>query len=178
MREQFCLTVCWRSWQHDTDFRGCEVGLWLPFFEIKSNQHKFWQSKPPRQMKIFNSTKKKFFFSVTVPRVNQSYNFKGTCNLSRNLCNHVNFVFVVTTCSSVKFRRIRIPVDPSSPSSTRSPSKSTFQFTDWTVKPTLTVRLVTHIVNFTARRAWKNQLRGLRQDCRTPWTDKVIRSCF
>ena len=26
-REQFCLTVCWRSWQHDTDFRGCEVGL-------------------------------------------------------------------------------------------------------------------------------------------------------
>ena len=52
-REHFYLMVCWRSWQHDTDFRGCEVGLWLPFFEIKSNQHKFWQSKPPRQMKIF-----------------------------------------------------------------------------------------------------------------------------
>ena len=52
-REQFCLTVCWRSWQHDTDFRGCEVGLWLPFFEIKSNQHRFWQSKPPRHIKIF-----------------------------------------------------------------------------------------------------------------------------
>ena len=42
------------------------------------------------------------FLSVTVSRLNQSYNFKGTCNLSRNLCNHVNFVFVVTTCSSVE----------------------------------------------------------------------------
>ena len=53
VKEQFCLTVCWRSWQHDTDFRGCEVELWPPIFEIKSIQHKFWQCKPPRQMKIF-----------------------------------------------------------------------------------------------------------------------------
>ena len=67
IRKQFYLMVCWRSWQHDTDFGGCEVGLLLSFFEIKSNQHKFWQSKPPRQMKIFNfgeeKKKKKIFFS-------------------------------------------------------------------------------------------------------------------
>ena len=105
-KENFCLMVCWRSWQHDTDFRGCEVNLWLPFFQksIQINTN-FDKASPQGKWKFFNSTN---FLSVTVPRVNQSYNFKGTCNLSRNLCNHVNFVFIITTCSFRQLHWIRV----------------------------------------------------------------------
>ena len=80
---QFYLMVCWRSWQHDTDFRGCEVGLWLQFFRksIQINTN-FDKASPQGKWKIFNSTN---LLSVTVPRVNQSYNFNWACNLSQIL---------------------------------------------------------------------------------------------
>ena len=52
-KKQFCLMVCWRSWQHDTDFRGYEVGLWFPFSEIKSNQHKFLTKQAPKANENF-----------------------------------------------------------------------------------------------------------------------------
>ena len=55
IRGQFCLMVCWRSWQHDTYFRGCEVGLWLSISEIKSNQHKFDNASPQGKWKLFDS---------------------------------------------------------------------------------------------------------------------------
>ena len=40
IRKHFCLMVCWRSWQHDTDFRGYEVELWPPILwnQINSTQ--------------------------------------------------------------------------------------------------------------------------------------------
>ena len=134
IRKQFCLMVCWRSWQHDTDFRGCEVELWPPIFEIKSIQHKFDNASPQGKWKFFNSSK---IISVTVPRVNQSYNFKWACNLSQILCIYVNFVF----CN----HNLQFPSNPSrvqSPSSTRNPSNSTCQFTDWTVSSSFTVKFV------------------------------------
>ena len=75
--------------------------------------------------------------SKTVPRVNQSYNFKGACNLSRNLCNYVNFVFVVTNCSSVKSGSSSFPSNPDPVQSVRiqfsSPTES--------VKAPVTVKL-------------------------------------
>ena len=74
--------------------------------QIKSTQILTKQA-PKANEKIFLTPK--HFFSVTVPRLNQSYNFKGTCNLSRNLCNHVNFVFC---CRNLQF----LSVSKSSPS--------------------------------------------------------------
>ena len=55
IRKQFCFS--WYAGGRGNTTQTSEAvrsKLWFPFFEIKSNQHKFWQSKPPRQMKIFN----------------------------------------------------------------------------------------------------------------------------
>ena len=144
------------------------------FHFLKSNQinTNFDKASPQGKWKFFNSTR---ILSVTVPRVNQSYNFKGTCNLSRNLCNYVNFVFY---CHNLQFRRVRVRVNPSCESSPSPSSYVRVQFTDWNCQNDVHCQTCNTHCKFTARRARRNQLRGHRQDCRTPWTDKVIRSWF
>lgn len=100
IRKQFCFS--WYAGGRGNTTQTSEaVRSDCDFHFLKSNQinTNFDKASPQGKWKFFNSTR---ILSVTVPRVNQSYNFKGTCNLSRNLCNHVNFVFVVTTCSSVE----------------------------------------------------------------------------
>ena len=144
------------------------------FHFLKSNQinTNFDKASPQGKWKFFNSTK---ILSVTVSRVNQSYNFKGTCNLSRNLCNYVNFVFY---CHNLQFRQVRVRVNPSCESSPSPSSYFRVQFIDWNCQNDVHCQTCNTHCKFTARRARRNQLRDHRQDCRTPWTDKVIRSWF